>query len=47
VSGRLEDKRCFVTGGGSWIGRAVARRFAAEGALVVVSGRRADGFTTQ
>jgi meso-butanediol dehydrogenase/(S,S)-butanediol dehydrogenase/diacetyl reductase len=42
VSGRLEDKRCLVTGGGSGIGRAVARRFAEEGALVVVSGRRVD-----
>ena len=42
MSGRLEGKRCLVTGGGSGIGRAVARRFAEEGALVVVSGRRVD-----
>jgi NAD(P)-dependent dehydrogenase (short-subunit alcohol dehydrogenase family) len=42
VSGRLEGKRCLVTGGGSGIGRAVARRYAEEGALVVVSGRRED-----
>jgi NAD(P)-dependent dehydrogenase (short-subunit alcohol dehydrogenase family) len=42
VSGRLEGKRCLVTGGGSGIGRAVAQRYAEEGALVVVSGRRTD-----
>ena len=42
MSGRLEGKRCLVTGGGSGIGRAVALRFAAEGAAVVVSGRRPE-----
>ena len=39
VNARLAGKRCLVTGGG--IGRAVALRFAAEGAAVVVTGRRA------
>jgi meso-butanediol dehydrogenase/(S,S)-butanediol dehydrogenase/diacetyl reductase len=42
VSARLEGKRCLVTGGGSGVGRAVARRYADEGALVVVTGRRGD-----
>jgi NAD(P)-dependent dehydrogenase (short-subunit alcohol dehydrogenase family) len=42
VSRRLEGKSCLVTGGGSGIGLAVARRFAAEGARVAVMGRRAD-----
>jgi NAD(P)-dependent dehydrogenase (short-subunit alcohol dehydrogenase family) len=42
VSARLEGKRCLVTGGGSGVGRAVARRYADEGALVVVSGRRSE-----
>lgn len=40
MSRRLEGKSCLVTGGGSGIGLAVARRFAAEGARVAVMGRR-------
>jgi meso-butanediol dehydrogenase / (S,S)-butanediol dehydrogenase / diacetyl reductase len=42
---RLEGKRAIVTGGGSGIGQATARRFAAEGAEVVVAdlvGERAE-----
>jgi len=38
--GRLEGKVALVTGGGSGMGQACAALFAANGAAVVVSGRR-------
>jgi 2-keto-3-deoxy-L-fuconate dehydrogenase len=39
---RLAGKTVLVTGAGSGIGRVAARRFAAEGAQVVLVGRRLD-----
>lgn len=40
MAGRLEGRVAIVTGGGSGIGAATARRFGREGARVVVCGRR-------
>lgn len=39
---RLEDRVALITGGTGGIGAATARRFVAEGAWVVVSGRSAE-----
>jgi NAD(P)-dependent dehydrogenase (short-subunit alcohol dehydrogenase family) len=40
---RLQGKRAIVTGAGSGIGRASARRFASEGASVLIADWSADG----
>lgn len=37
---QLEGKRALVTGGGTGIGAAIARRFVSEGARVCIAGRR-------
>lgn len=41
-NGRLQDKVAIVTGASSGIGRAIALRFAAEGAFVVCSDLRPE-----
>ncbi|MGW6913786.1 SDR family NAD(P)-dependent oxidoreductase [Kitasatospora sp. NPDC054939] len=43
--GRLAGKSCVVTGAASGIGRAVAERFAHEGALVVATDIDAEGLS--
>ena len=39
---RLEQQVAVITGGGSGIGEATAHHFAARGARVTISGRRAE-----
>jgi NAD(P)-dependent dehydrogenase (short-subunit alcohol dehydrogenase family) len=38
--GKLQGKTALITGGGSGIGAAIAERYVAEGAKIVITGRR-------
>ena len=40
MAGRFDGRRALVTGGGSGLGLAIAKKLAADGAHVVVAGRR-------
>lgn len=42
ISMKLENKVAVITGGGTGIGRAIAIKYAEEGAKVIVVGRRED-----
>ena len=42
ISGNLQGKRIFVTGGSRGIGLAIALRAAADGALVAIAAKTAD-----
>ena len=42
MAGSLENRHVLVTGAGSGIGAAIARRLSGEGALLTLAGRRAE-----
>jgi NAD(P)-dependent dehydrogenase (short-subunit alcohol dehydrogenase family) len=42
VMGLLETKTAIITGGGSGVGQAIAKRFHDEGAKVIICGRREE-----